>query len=126
LTVVPEEVEIPLPIRLDGEEVETETNATSVGAFVLVLDTTIPERGIQLQSIYLGHKGVQTLASHLLLAGHIRETIAAEHDPDMLPVWHARRACLYDHLQRLQDLLDQLGLQAQISLGNDALRAMED
>lgn len=120
-----EEVEIPLPIRLDGDSVGSVTSATSVGAFVLVLDTTIPQRGIQLHSVYVGHKGVQTLASHLLLAPGIQETIAAEHDPATLPVWHARRACLYDHLQRLQDLLDQLDLHASIPLDDAALDAIE-
>jgi len=38
---------------------------------------------------------------------------------------HARRRCLYDHLQRLQNLLGEMGLDASIPLGEQAIAAVE-
>lgn len=85
-------IEIPVQVLLDGDLLESQTRATSVGAYILILDTTIPEHGLQLHSIYTGHRKVPTHAVHLTLAPDRRESLHAEHDHDMLPVTHARRA----------------------------------
>jgi hypothetical protein len=122
---VGETLNIPLRILLDGETVDSETRATSVGAYILVVDTVIPEHGIQLHSTYTGHRKVPTHAIHLKLAPDLRESVHIEHDHDTLPVTHARRCCLYDHLGRLQDFLAQLDHQASIPLGEQAITTVE-
>jgi hypothetical protein len=122
---VPEQNDIPVKIVVDGDPVRSRTRATAVGPCVLVLDTVLPERGTQLHSIYTGHEGTSTLASHLVLAPGLKDTIAAEHEHDAIPVTHARRRCLYDHLQHLQDLLQRTGADANIPLDETALAAIE-
>jgi hypothetical protein len=122
---VPEQTDIPVKILVDGESVRSQTRATSVGPYVLVLDTVLGDHGIDLHSIYTGHEDTSTLASHLLLAPGLKDTIAAEHEHESIPVTHARRRCLYDHLQHLQDLLGRLGLDANIPLDDAALTAIE-
>lgn len=115
-----------MSIQLDGEPVRSQTRATSVGAYVLVLDTVIPHEGVELHSSYTGHSHVPaTHAVHLMLAPDRRESTHAEHDRETLPVTHARRTCLYDHLQRLQDFLTDLDHQANITFDEQAITALE-
>ncbi len=122
---MPEQTDIPVKILLDGESVRSQTRATSVGPYVLVLDTVLGDHGIDLHSIYTGHEDTSTLASHLMLAPGLKDMIAAEHEHDAIPVTHARRRCLYDHLQHLQDLLSRLDVDANIPLNDTALAAIE-
>lgn len=125
--VMPEQSELPVSILIEGKQVESETRVTSIGPCVLVLDTVIPEEGVQLYSTYTGHEGTGTLATHLKLAkGGIRETVAAEHEHDSIPVMYARRRALYDHLQNLQDLLDEAGIEASIPIDEGTIVAVED
>jgi len=73
-----------------------------------------------------GHKRTTTQATHLKLAkGGIRETIAIEHEHDSIPVVYARRRCLYDHLQHLQDLLADADIDASIPIDEKAVTAVE-
>ena len=60
--------QIPLKIMLDGQPVRSETLATSVGAYILVLETALPGQAIDLHSIYTGHANTKTQATHLILA----------------------------------------------------------
>jgi hypothetical protein len=123
---VPEQTDIPVKILLDGESVRSQTRARSVGPYVLVLDTVLGDHGIDLHSTYTGHERTSTLASHLLLAPPgLKDTIAAEHEHESIPVTHARRRCLYDHLQHLQDLLQRTGADANIPLDEEAVAAVE-
>lgn len=119
------ETEIPLLIEIDGRAVRSQTLATSVGAYVFVIATVLADQAIDLHSTYTGHQRTKTLATHLLLARERYATIAAEHEHDELPVTHARRRCLFDHLHRLQDLLGELGLQAVIPIEDAAIQAIE-
>jgi hypothetical protein len=116
---------IPITITLDGAPERSETRLASAGAYALVLSSVLPDRAIELQSSYLGHPGTPTQASHLVLAPGIRDSDAVEHDESSIPVMIARRRCIYDHLQRLQDLLAELGHTAQIPLADDALLTVE-
>jgi hypothetical protein len=116
---------IPLRIKLDGHPERSETRLAAVGAYALVLSSVLPIQGIELHSSYLGHPGAPTRASHLLLAPDTANSDAAEHSEDSIPVIVARRRCLYDHLQRLQDFLEALGHTAEIPLPDDALIAVE-
>ncbi len=120
-----EQTHIPVKIALEGKPERSETVATSVGAYVLVIDTVLPEKGISLCSTYAGHTHTKTLASHLLLARDAYDAISVEHEHEEMPVMYARRRCLYDHLHRLQDLLDRLGLAAAIPVDDAAITAVE-
>jgi len=112
-------------IAIDGEIVRSETRASSVGAYVLAIDTVLPDHGVDLHSVYAGHPSVRTQATHLLLAPGLHEALSVEHEHDAIPVTHARRRCLYDHLSRLQDLLQSIGLDAQIPIDDAAVTAVE-
>ncbi len=116
---------IPLDITLDGQPERFQTLLLNAGAYALVLSSVLPARAIELHSSYLGHPGTPTQATHLLLAPGLSASDAVEHDHTAIPVIIARRRCLYDHLQRLQDHLAQLGYTAQIPLADDTLLAVE-
>jgi hypothetical protein len=116
---------IPVEIAIDGKQVRSETLATEVGAYVVVLDTTLADEGIDLHSVYTGHPKVKTQATHLILTPERQEARTVEHEHDALPVMHARRRCLYDHLHRLQDLLQEAATEASIPVDDAAIEAME-
>ncbi len=120
-----ERTPIPIEITLDGAPERFETRLASAGAYALVLSSVLPDRAIELHSTYLGHPGAPTRASHLMLAPGISDSESAEHDESLIPVMVARRRCIYDHLQRLQDFLAELGHTLQIPLADDALLAVE-
>jgi hypothetical protein len=116
---------IPIAITLDGAPERSQTRLASAGAYALVLSSVLPDRAIELHSSYLGHPGAPTQASHLMLAPSISDSETVEHDESLIPVMIARRRCIYDHLQRLQDFLAALGHTVQIPLADDALLAVE-
>jgi len=96
---------IPIPISLDGEPVETETRLTTAGSYVLILSTSVAPRGIDINSVYMGNAIVETQVHHWALAPGRSKAWSETHDPDLLPVRHARGRCLYNHLQALQQCL---------------------
>ncbi len=110
---------------LDGKPARSETLATSVGAYILVLETVLPDQAIDLHSTYTGHTSVKTQATHLILTPDLREATTVEHDHDQLPVTHSRRTCLYDHLHQLQGVLQDHGIDAQLPVEDDAIEAIE-
>src|SRR3954463_9855357 len=113
-------------IRLDGQPVRSETILTEAGPNALVLCTTLRDRGIWLDSTYLGHGNAETQITHLLVApGRTGETEARSVPHDEIPVIHVRRLCLYDHLQRLQDFLSELGHVAQVDGLDRAIEPVE-
>jgi hypothetical protein len=102
-------------MRLDGMPVRSETILTEAGPNALVLSTTLRDRGIWVDSTYLGHGSTETQITHLLVApGRSGETESRAVPHDEVPVIHVRRLCLYDHFQRLQDFLNELGHVGQI------------
>jgi hypothetical protein len=113
-------------IRVDGMPARSETILTEAGPNALVLSTTLRDRGIWIDSTYVGHGGTDTQITHLLVApGRAGETEARAVAHDEVPVIHVRRLCLYDHLQRLQDFLDSLGHTAQVHGLDLAIEAVE-
>jgi hypothetical protein len=91
-----------------------------------VLSTTLRDRGIWLDSTYLGHGNADTQITHLFVApGRTGETESRSVAHDEIPVIHVRRLCLYDHFQRLQDHLDSLGHTGQVSGLDHAIEAVE-
>jgi hypothetical protein len=117
--------QIPVKIAIDGKPVRSETLATSVGAYILAIETALPDQAIDLHSIYTGHANVKTQATHLILTPELREATTVEYDHDQLPVTHARRTCLYDHLHQLQSLLQNHGVDAQLPIEDAAIEAIE-
>jgi hypothetical protein len=115
---------IPIPISLDGERVESETRVTTAGSYVLILSTSLPSLGIDINSVYMGNGIVETQAHHWALAPGRSEASSETHDPDVLPVRHARGRCLYDHLQALQQWLGSLGYDAGIVARDEAVAAL--
>ena len=120
-----ERTPIPIEITLDGAPERFETRLASAGAYALFLSSVLPDRAIELHSSYLGHPGAPTRASHLILAPGISDSESVKHDESLISVMIARRRCIYDHLQRLQDFLAELGHTVQIPLADDALLAVE-
>lgn len=117
---------IPIRIAIDGTEVRAETRVANGGPYALTLCSVLPDHATELHSTYLGHPGAPTRVSHLLLAPGLIESDAIEREEDSIPVMVARRRCLYDHLQQLQESLIRLGhLDPEIPLDEDALSAME-
>jgi hypothetical protein len=113
-------------VRLDGMPVRSETILTEAGPNALVLSTTLRDRGIWLDSTYLGHGSAETKITHLLVApGRAGETQARGVPHDEVPVIHVRRLCLYDHFQRLQDFLEELGHVGQIHGLDVAVESVE-
>ena len=77
---------------------------------MLVCSTALPDRGVELHSTYTGYAGADTAITELRLApGEEPSTELRSVEHEVLPVTHARRRCLYDHLQRLQGFLAELG-----------------
>src|SRR3954451_11120561 len=101
-------------IRVDGMPARSETILTEAGPNALGLSTTLRDRGIWIDSTYLGHGGTATQITHLLVApGRARETESRVEPAAVLIVPLVRWVCVYVHLQRLQDFLDSLGHTAQ-------------
>ncbi len=96
-----------------------------MGSYVVVLDTTVVGQAIDLHSVYMGHPKVMTQATHLLLTPSVSEARTVEHEHEAIPVTHARRRCLFDHLQQLQEQLEQAGVEAQITIHDEAIAAIE-
>jgi len=97
------------------------------GADVLVLCTALSELGFELHSVYVGHPGIATYVTHLALSGPPSQAAGetmARREAD-LPVLFARRRCLFDHLQRLQDELTGLGHQAGIEVDDSSVSELE-
>jgi hypothetical protein len=117
---------IPIEIAIDGEEVRSETLMSDVGAYVVVLGTTLADLGVDVHSVYVGHPKVRTQATQMLLRPDLQEATTVEHDHEAIPVTHARRRCLFDHLQQLQALLEETGADAQIKTEDEAITVVED
>ena len=121
--------ELPAPIvRIDGARVRAYTELTYAGAHQLTLSTALPALGIELDSSYLGHPDAgESIASHLQLGpGLSPQTWVECHAAAALPVSHARRRCLYDHLLELQQLLCATGAgEVSVELADEALQVVD-
>jgi hypothetical protein len=109
-------------IALDGRTVRSATRSVSAGAYQFVISTVLPGHGIELQSSYIGHGELEeTQITHLMLAPGHQETEVRSVSPLEVPVTHARRRCLYNHLERLGDFLRELGHHVSIDAFDEAL-----
>jgi hypothetical protein len=117
--------EILIEITLDGKPVRSQTLATSVGAYILAIETVIPDQAIDLHSTYTGHPKTTTQATHLILTPTQSQSLTVEHEHDAIPVMHARRRCLYDHCHQLQALLKRERSEASIPIEDEAIQTIE-
>ena len=109
-----------ITLTLDGHQAPSETIVVAPAPHVLVLTTTLPEPAVTLTSTYVGHPLAGTHATHLELAIGRARLHTRDHDPDSIPVTHARDRCLLDHAAMLQELTGAL-----VDVDDVALRDLE-
>jgi hypothetical protein len=109
-------------VRVDGKTVASETLVSIIGAHAVAVSTTIAALPAQLHSAYLGDPAVDTQIAEVRLAPHVgRESLTRSVSALALPVTHEPLRALYDHLQRLQDMLaGALGTEVSIDLSEAA------
>lgn len=99
---------LPCCLTIDGEEIASDHAVADVGPYGISITSASARADVELQSIYLAARGcpqvlvseyAQVAAEPIVLSS--RWMNAAE---GVLPYAPAR--CLYDHLQRLQDLAE--------------------
>jgi hypothetical protein len=101
---------LPLPLHVDGVDVHSETLLTDAG-YTLVLQTTIPHPSapVDVHSAYVGLPGAPTRITHAIVGAGPDMTEQRTTSGQYMPVLAARRRCLQDHLQRVYDVLIDLG-----------------
>jgi hypothetical protein len=129
--------ELPAPeVTIDGVAEQASTQLGYAGAYSVTLSTTLPARGLELHSTYLGHERTATLAGHLVLAPRRRRVRHLLHDPGALPVAGAagdqpgargRGALLLDHLAELRTQVSEVtgAEDVRVDVDDAALRALE-
>ena len=120
---------VPLAFSLDGRQVASETTCIWAGPYVLAISTVLPDHGLaaEVHSTFVGHEGVQTLATHLTVG-------PVDYDPTIAQVEHAHasldpmlgpRDCVYEHVQVVLETLKQLGYEVAIDVPEDAFADVE-
>jgi hypothetical protein len=104
-----------IAFTLDGEALESVTHLVRSGPYVLVLQTVLPQRGlaVELHSTFVGHAGVLTRATHLLLGppGRPPQVVTREDESGIIEPVYRPDSCVYAHCHELIDLLAEQGLQ---------------
>ena len=84
------------------------TTIASVGAYVVVVATTLPNRAIGLTSCYLGELDGDTAVSHLHLGPGPHERLSQRVLPSQQPCLTHARTCLLDHAAELQNAVSEV------------------
>jgi hypothetical protein len=96
---------------------------------VLVIATVLPDHGLalELDSVFVGHEGVPTCATHLTLGpvGHEPVIVPVEHEYASLNPTLKARECAYEHAEILLETLNRLGYEAGIDIPDDAFEELE-
>jgi hypothetical protein len=96
---------------------------------VLVITIVLPGHplALELDSVFVGHEGIPTCATHLTLG-------PVGHDPVIVPVEHEHASlhpklkagdCAYEHAEIVLETLNRLGYEAGIGMPDDAFEEME-
>lgn len=93
-----------ITITLDSRDLRSETIASAVAPYVVVLTTTLADLAVTVASSYVGHTGVPTHVTHLNLTPERRWVAQAQLAHDEVPVTHARERCLLEHATAVQDV----------------------
>src|SRR3954463_16119527 len=115
-------------VRVDGRAVASETLISIVGAHLVAISTTLPDLPEQLHSTYVAHPQVDTQIAELRLVPHAgRESPRRFSSALALPVAFDPQRALYDHLQRLQDMLSgALGADVAVDVSEAACAALAE
>ena len=120
---------IPLVVKLDGEDVASETVCVSAGAHALTIVTTLPDKrlALELTSSFVGHEGVATHATHLVLGppGHEPQISVREYEHAHVDPVYGPRDCAYEHVAILLEQLTQFDYEVSIEVPDDAFEGLE-
>jgi hypothetical protein len=120
---------VALEVTLDGRQAESETTCAWTGPYILAVCTVLPGLGLatELHSAFVGHAGVPTCATHLMLGpvGHAPFIIVAEHEHANLEPTIKARECVYEHAGVLLENLKSLNYELGIDLSDDAFEELE-
>jgi hypothetical protein len=120
---------IPLVVKLDGEQITSETVCVSAGAHALTIVTALPDRGlaIELTSSFVGDEDVATHATHLVLGppGHDSRIFVREYENAHVDPVYGPRDCAYEHVAILLEQLTELGYGVSIEVPDDAFEELE-
>jgi hypothetical protein len=120
---------IALVVKLEGEQVASETVCVSAGAHALTIVTALPDRGlaIELTSSFVGDQGVATHATHLALGppGHEPEIAVREYEHANVDPVYGPRDCAYEHVAILLEQLTQHGYEVSIDVPDNAFEELE-
>jgi hypothetical protein len=116
-------------IRIEDRVEDAETSIATPGAYVVSVSTTLPGVVAELHSVYVGHEAADTQITELRFAPHRKPETSVRTVPhQQVPVVYEKHGCLYDHLQRLQELLAE-ALDAEVAIDHldaalDSLRPL--
>ncbi|HEV2973719.1 MAG TPA: hypothetical protein VGX69_01830 [Solirubrobacteraceae bacterium] len=120
---------IPLVVKLDGEQIVSETVCVTAGAHALTIVTALPDRGlaIELSSSFVGDEDVATRATHLVLGppGHKSRISVREYENAHVDPVYGPRDCAYEHVAILLEELTELGYEVSIEVPDDAFEELE-
>jgi hypothetical protein len=120
---------IPVAVKLDGEQIDSETVCVTAGAHALTIVTALPKRGLALEltSSFVGHAGVATHATHLALgpAGDEPRISVREYENAHVDPVYGPRDCAYEHVAILLEELTELGYEVSIEVPDDAFVELE-
>lgn len=106
--------EIPITFAINGTQVESTTHLVRSGPYVLTMHTVLPQRGlaVELHSTFVGHNGVRTQATHLLLGpvGHQPHVASREDALSIADPVNRPDSCVYAHCHELIALLSERGI----------------
>ena len=114
---------IDLQLTLDSEPAASETRFTWAGPYILCLHTVIPQGGLalELHSAFVGHEGIDTHATHLLLGppGQPPAVSVNRHEHENVDPTFEPRTCVYEHAQHLIEALQNLGWHASVNVPDE-------
>jgi Ca2+/Na+ antiporter len=110
-------------IAIDGRLQRSASTIATIGGYVVVVATALPELAVTLTSCYLGQIDGDSAASHLLLAPVYAAALEQHVLPGLQPGQTHARMCLLDHAAQLQRAIALLSDEAvQIDVGPLALQ----
>ena len=110
-------------VTLDGEPAPSGTRFTWAGLYMLCLHTVIPQAGLalELHSTFVGHEGIDTHATQLLLGppGRTTPIHVNRHEHENVDPTFEPRTCVYEHAQHLIEALQNLGWHASMNVPDE-------
>ena len=115
-------LELPdVAITVSGAPRRSSSTIATVGGYVVVVATALPDAGVTLTSCYVGQFHGDSGVTHLLLTPRAPAAIAQRVLPGPQPGETHARGCLLDHAAELQAALGVDGARVQIDVGPAAL-----